>query len=243
MRRIGLANMIFVMNGKKRKNIFGQIIKAFFAWVVLIILVAFSYWGRSYFLDFGGGLQVYEKDLRQNKAEQGRVVTFVATQPKLTKLWLFGHIWVEYETAPDISKPNSHDYGYYSIDQTKAALELLKSVVLPWGFITGQKIVEGEIRDDSPWEHKLELKVRIDEKTYSKALLADKKWRNQNKYLNHPKLGENSYACQNYALDIARNIGLNVDDKNWRIFPPENFIKLAKLNGIEVRRKLSLGPG
>lgn len=215
--------------------------KLFLSWFFLNLIIVFIAWGKSYFVDFGPRPQVFELDLRKDTASKGDTITFVATQAEPEKLWYFGHLWVWFGKDLPHEPKGKNQFGYYSQDQNIAAFELAKGLLNPLGFYFGQKAVKGEIRFDDPWPHHLELRVRVDEKDFNNAIATHEKWRAQNVYLNRPKWGEKSYACQDYAFDIARAIGMKTPFKTFGEFPPESFVKFSAMNGIKVPEKLSLG--
>ncbi len=205
-----------------------------------IAFVAFA-WGKSYFVDFGARPQTFTIDKRSDKSKEGKIITFVATQAEPEKQWLFGHLWVWFETSPPIEAKGQFQFGYYAANKTQAAIELVKTSINPLGIFIGQKPVLGQIQNDDPWPHHLELKVIIDNEKYDLALKTHEKWRKETQYFNRPKLGQKSKGCQDYAFDIAQSIGLKAPQSHWGEFPPESFVKLAELNGVKIKRKLSLG--
>lgn len=219
-----------------RKTIIWLIV-LFISWIFLVAGLASWSWAKSYFVDFGARPTEYALDLRKNKSAQGREIVFVATQAQPERHWYFGHMWVQYETTPKAAAPNTFQFGYYSKNQTEAAKELALSFINPFGFYFGQKPVEGIIKSDDAWVHHLELKVKIDEETYKKALEEDAIWRVQKIYTNNPGWKKPAYGCQDYAFAIAKTIGLKTPKSHFGRFPAESFVNFAHENGIEVKQK------
>lgn len=226
---------------KKIKSGTSIAIKLFLFWFFLNLTIVTFAWGKSYFVEFGSRPQTFTIDLRHDKNQIGETITFVATQPEPEKTWYFGHLWVWFGRDLPNEPKGKNQFGYYSQNQNIAAIELAKALINPFGFYFGQKPVKGEIRFDDPWPHHLELTVKIDTQAYEKAVKIHEKWRAQDRYLNRPKWGEKSYACQDYAFDIARSIGLKTPQNTFGEFPPESFVKFAAMNGVKVPKKPSLG--
>lgn len=225
----------------KFKKPIRSIIIIIFSWVILNIALVLYSWGKSYFVDYGARPVTLNIDKRKNTNQKTHIITFVATQAEPEKYWLFGHLWVWFDETPSGEPKGTFQYGYYSQNKTHAAIELVKSIFNPLGFYYGQKPVLGQIQFDDPWPHHLELKVLVDEDTYKKAIITHQKWRKEKEYFNRPKWGEKSKGCQDYAYDIAQTIGLEAPSNHYGEFPPESFIKLAKINGVEINAKPSFG--
>ena len=225
----------------KKINLFKTILLIAFAWFLAnLALVLFS-WGKSYFIDFGPRPTNYQLDLRKDKTKQGHKIIFVATQAEPEKAWLFGHLWVAFDQTPNNEPKNTYQYGYYSKDKTEATKELAIAVMNPFGFYFGQKPVQGQIQIDDPWPHHIQLIAQVDDEDFQKALETHYKWRKETKYLIRPHWGEKSYACQDYVFAIADTIGLKTYKNHYGEFPPESFVKFAKLNGIKVESRPSFG--
>lgn len=225
----------------KKKFKIGSIFKIAFLWFFLNLTLALFSWGKSYFVDFGARPTAYQLDLRKEKQSPGEIITFVATQPEPEKAWYFGHLWVWFGKDLPHEPKGKTQFGYYSQDQNIAAIELAKALLNPFGFYFGQTPVKGEIRFDDPWPHHLELRVNVDKAEYQNAIKAHENWRAQSLYINRPKWGQKSYACQDYAFDIARHIGMKTPEKTFGEFPPESFVDFAKMNGVQIQMKPSLG--
>lgn len=222
-------------------NILKLFFRIAFLWLVFNIFLVVFAWGKSYFVDFGVRPATYSIDLRDDKSQKGNFITFVATQAEPEKQWLFGHLWVSFETTPPNEKAPNHQFGYYAANKTAAAIELVNTSINPLGFFMGQKPVLGQIQIDDPWPHHLELRVNIDSIDYENAIKTHQKWRLEKEYYNRGKMGKNAKGCQDYAFDIAQSIGLKTPKNHWGEFPPESFVNLAQANDIKIEKKLSLG--
>jgi hypothetical protein len=220
-----------------KAKIFKSLLIICLLWILInFFLVIFS-WSKSYFVDFGPSPSTYEIDIRKNTNQSGHIIKFVATQPNPKKGWLFGHLWVAFDTTPNNEEANTFQFGYYAKNKALAAKELAIAVFNPFGFYFGQKSTIGQIQSDDKWKHQLELVVKIDDASYQNALLTHYKWRAENRYINRPAWGKESFACQDYAFAIANSIGLKSYKNHYGEFPPESFVHLAKVNGIKVKKR------
>lgn len=214
-----------------------RFIFAFFAWFLFLIINAGFSWSNSYFRDMGARPTNYTIDKRSDKTSD-YYIKIISNQPEPEHFWLFGHLWIEYKQSPNNSK--SKQFGYYSLNQTEAAIELALSLINPFGFVTGQKPIKGELKSDDIWHHHTEIKVLLDKTDYDKAIETHKKWEKQTIYINRAGIGKQSFACADYAFDIAKSIGLKVPSKTFGKFPPELFWQFGEMNGLQIKRDLDL---
>ena len=225
---------------KAKASILTKLIFVCGLWVLINIFAIIFIWSKSYFVDYGAIPATYYLDKRSDLSKPGHIITIVATHAEPSKYWFFGHMWVAFDTTPPNEPMGTHQYGYYSQNKEKAAIELVKSIFNPVGFYFGQTPVKGQIQIDDPWRHHLELKIQVNDDVYQSAIAEHEKWRTQEVYINRPKWGGKSYACQDYVYGIAGAIGLKTPKTSFGEFPPESFVKFAALNGVDVVHRPSI---
>lgn len=207
-------------------------------WLIISPLLAIASWSRSYFTPVGATPYIVAIDLRADKTSQGRVVSIIATKPTLSKGDFIGHMWVAWPATPPLAPAGTKEGGYYAVDQLQAALTLLGALWAPWGFATGQEPVPGLMKvDDGWWRHK-QIDITVDEARYQAALAVDSKWRRETRYSLRPGIkgiGQSqTWACQDYVLEVAEALGLKAGQRNWTQFPMGSFLDFAKSNKIAV---------
>ena len=87
--------------------------------------------------------------------------------------------------------------------------------------------------DEGLYRH-WQLKIRVNDDQYKRAIAIDNKWRNQREYLLRPAINGQTITCRDYVFEIASAIGLKARSNDWAKFPPESFQELLELNNIKT---------
>lgn len=224
-----------------RRN-FSRIILLIVGLMGLWLLVNFGIlavsWFRSYVFNIGDTPKTYYADLRHDKSQIGKylIISAIKAQPE-KQVW-FGHIWVIWQDIPPLSD-GGRESGFYARSKSEAAETLIKSVLSPYGWLTGQKLVAGIMKDDDGLYRHWQLKIRVDEAQYQRAVLVDNKWRHQQSYVLRPAFDGKTISCRDYVFEVASTIGMKTKPNDWDKFPPESFMELLKLNNINTNPEIA----
>jgi hypothetical protein len=214
---------------------------AYGLYIVFSVAAVGVAWWRAYDVPWGPATTRLALDLRTDQATPGRTVTIKAKRPQPDVGDFIGHLWIGWpETLPG-AEPGTTSSGYYAMDQAGAAVALAKAILAPWGVLTGQPPIPGSLLADDAWAGHVEVHVTVDEATYRAAVAVDARWREEDRYVLRPgALGmgpARTYACHDYALDVAEALGLQPVQSSWANFPMGHFRALADANGISGARR------
>ena len=181
--------------------------------------------------------RVIKIDLRTDRTVRGPTVDIIGTRPTPSKGDFIGHMWVAWPLTPPGARPGSREAGYYADSQMQAVGAMAASLLLPWGFVTGQAPVPGHMKADDGWWRHFVIRIETDAAGLQRALAVDARWRAQRAYVLRPGLGPSgqaaTIACQDYAFEVARALGLKVPGRrDWTRFPFGSFQELAAVNGL-----------
>lgn len=181
--------------------------------------------------------RVIELDLRTDKSVRGPTIDIIGTRPTPSKGDYIGHLWVAWPLTPPGARLGSREAGYYADSQMQAVGAMAASLLLPWGFLTGQAPVPGHMKADDGWWRHFVIRIETDAAGLQRALAVDARWRVRRTYVLRPGVGSlgpsETIACQDYAFEVAAALGLRVPDRrDWTRFPFGSFQELADVNGL-----------
>jgi hypothetical protein len=207
------------------------------AWVAALVLLVAASWVRANGPESPVAPVVYRLDLRTDPAIPGRTVDIVAKTASPTGGDYVGHIWIGWPETPAGARPGSRAAGYYADDQLQAVAGLAGALVAPWGVLTGQNAVPGRMRADDGLPGETILRIEVEEAAYQRALAVDAAWRQETRYVLRPGVRGvgpgRTFACQDYAFEVAQALGLRRPTSFWGNFPATHFRNLLRANAID----------
>lgn len=211
-------------------------IAAYLALIALHIIILTISWIRSYFLEICPSIENQCIDLRSDWSQQGRIIEVCAMKAQPVNSAWFGHMWVVWPEAPPLAKDGAKEAGFYAACKGKAAKYIISSILSPFWILTGKEPISGVFLDDKDTKRDWRFKLMVDEEAYARALEVDSVWRSESRYALLPKIGGRTFSCRDYVFEVVSALGIKKTPKNWAAFPPESFLKLLTMNGLEIKR-------
>jgi|GEM_PF-1721650 hypothetical protein len=212
---------------------------SFVAYLILIalhVIILTIAWTRSYFLEICPSIENLQFDLRADPSNKGTVIEVCAMKAQPRDSAWFGHMWIVWPEAPPKAKDGAKAAGFYASCKTKAAKYIVSSIFYPIWILTGKKPISGGFLDDKYTKRDWHIKLIVDDDAYQRALEVDTIWRDESRYLLLPRIGGRTYSCRDYVFEVVSALGLKRTPKNWAVFPPESFLKLLTMNGLQIKK-------